>query len=124
VKRPYRKFILKELKEFANKNWDSLTELKKILSEIELRQDRDVILEFECEIGERIEYLLKQEIKQKKAEELEAKRLAKYEGIFKWPTTDAPASKYKFKGNMFWYKDGLLSFVGYKVGCNGETKKI
>ena len=41
------------------------------------------------------------------------------EGYFKWPSTDAPAAKYGFKGNAFFYKDGLLSYVGYKVGNDG-----
>lgn len=46
------------------------------------------------------------------------------EGYFEWPSTDAPAAKYGFKGNAFFYKDGLLSYVGYNVGNDGERTVV
>ena len=43
---------------------------------------------------------------------------------FLWPSTNAPASRRGYKGDFFDYEDGLLSFVGYQVGVNGETSDI
>ena len=45
-------------------------------------------------------------------------------GCFEWPSTDAPASKHGFTGDFFDYKDGLLSYVGYRVGKTGESESI
>jgi hypothetical protein len=46
----------------------------------------------------------------------------KEEGFFEWPSTDAPASIHGFSGDQFFYKEGLLSYVGYRVGRNGESQ--
>jgi hypothetical protein len=45
------------------------------------------------------------------------------DGYFDWPTTDAPASKFGFKGDNFFYKDGLLSYVGYSAGITAPTQQ-
>ena len=57
MSRPYRTKSLWQLKEIAEQNWHSLPELNKILEEIELRENRDANLEFECKLGEQIEIL-------------------------------------------------------------------
>jgi hypothetical protein len=46
------------------------------------------------------------------------------DGYFDWPTTDAPASKFGFKGDNFFYKDGLLSYVGYSAGVTAPTQQM
>lgn len=43
---------------------------------------------------------------------------------FKWPTTDAPAGANGFTGDHFWYQEGLLSFVGYRVGKTHGVPRI
>ena len=40
---------------------------------------------------------------------------------FPWPTTDAPASRFGFCGDFFFYQDGVLSFLGYHVGRSGRS---
>jgi hypothetical protein len=45
------------------------------------------------------------------------------QGFFEWPVTDAPASRFGFQGDVFFYTDGLLSYVGYSVGANGPPIK-
>lgn len=42
---------------------------------------------------------------------------------FPWPTTRAPIGKYGL-GDVFHYKRGLLSYVGYSVGRSGEQEDI
>ena len=46
------------------------------------------------------------------------------EGFFEWPFTDAPASTHGFSGDKFFYKEGLLSYVGYHVGQQGVHESI
>lgn len=43
---------------------------------------------------------------------------------FDWPSTDAPAGTYGFSGKHWHYKEGLLSYVGYRVGRNGVDKQV
>ncbi|MBI5945579.1 MAG: hypothetical protein HY864_14555 [Chloroflexi bacterium] len=45
-----------------------------------------------------------------------------HEGFFMWPSTHAPASKHGFNGDVFFYRRGLLSYVGYRVGQQGISK--
>ena len=40
---------------------------------------------------------------------------------FPWPATDAPASRFGFHGDFFFYQDGVLSFLGYHVGRSGGS---
>ncbi len=44
--------------------------------------------------------------------------------VFEWPSTDAPASKYGYIGDFFFYEEGLLSFVGYEVGQQGQPVRL
>ena len=46
------------------------------------------------------------------------------DGYFEWPSTDAPASIFGFEGDFFFYQEGLLSFVGYRAGHNGESDLV
>jgi hypothetical protein len=38
---------------------------------------------------------------------------------FLWPSTAVLPSSHALGGDQFWYSDGLLSFMGYRVGQNG-----
>ena len=42
---------------------------------------------------------------------------------FEWPTTHAPISTTGFCNYFYEYDKGLLSYVGYSTGKNGESKK-
>ena len=123
--RPYKTYYLRELKSIAEENWHSLNELKNILSEIEQRGNKDPNLEFEIELGKQIETLQEQEIIQSRETDTQQKKQYKKQGYFPWPTTNAPISKYGSSGVQFhWEGEGLLSYVGYKVGHHGESIKI
>ena len=43
---------------------------------------------------------------------------------FPWPSTEAPASQYGFQGDFFFYDKGLLQYVGYSVGHDGEPLHV
>lgn len=90
-----------ELLEIAHKNWDNLLLLEKILEELQHRNSpagKDAREQVAARVAE----------------------LKQAQHTFKWPSTDAPAGKYGFNGEEYWYQQGLLGFVGYKVGSNGE----
>ena len=40
-------------------------------------------------------------------------------GYFKWPTTDAPVGNGEVDDSFFQYRQGLLRFLGYRVGASG-----
>ena len=42
---------------------------------------------------------------------------------FPWPTTNAPIGIHGL-GDVFSYKEGLLSYVGYRVGHEGEPRQV
>ncbi len=42
---------------------------------------------------------------------------------FPWPTTNAPIGIHGL-GDVFKYKEGLLSYVGYRVGNEGEPERV
>lgn len=95
-----------ELLDLAKDNWGNLLLLEKILEELKLRTSK---------AG-------------RDAHEQVVKRVSTFKckshDSFKWPSTDAPAGQYGFSGEEFWYQQGLLRFVGYKVGINGEPSSI
>jgi hypothetical protein len=39
--------------------------------------------------------------------------------FFHWPSTAVLPSSQALDGDQFWYSEGLLSFMGYRVGQNG-----
>ena len=43
------------------------------------------------------------------------------EESFLWPDTGILPSSEALSGDQFWYQDGLLSFMGYRVGSNGVS---
>lgn len=53
----------------------------------------------------------------------QTRRQRREDGYFDWPTTDAPASKFGFKGDNFTYQEGLLSYVGYSAGVNAPNQE-
>ena len=53
----------------------------------------------------------------------EVRQQRRKDGYFDWPTTDAPASRFGFKGDNFTYNHGLLSYVGYSAGANAPNSE-
>lgn len=52
----------------------------------------------------------------------EMEKLAALEAkYFKWPTTDAPGGDGEVDDSFFQYHQGLLGFVGYRVGASGVS---
>jgi len=43
---------------------------------------------------------------------------------FDWPTTDAPAGIHGLLGDQYWFKKGLLAYVGYIVGKTYGKPKV
>ena len=140
--RPHKPRTLRELSNIAHENWGNLHELQKISDEISERlqpRSRSVsdYLQLQIDIGRQMEFLQRQQRKRAAAEEAqqaerdEAERKRQWEqyrreGYFPWPSTDAPASGPGggFRGEKPWYTDGLLSYVGYKVGNDGVRQQI
>lgn len=97
-----------EILDIAEENWDNLVLLKKLQAELEYRSSNagiNALNQVSARIGE-----------------LEVQE----QNAFEWPSTDAPGGNGSLSDDQFWYKDGLLSFVGYRVGkTNGleEAKR-
>jgi hypothetical protein len=104
----------------------SLNDLEDIISILQERKN-SYAFRIMLYVGKLIER--RQEEKRKQNHEqshIERRRLKllNQAGYFEWPSTDAPASIHGFSGDKFFYKDGLLSYVGYKVGRKGIVKYI
>jgi len=124
--RKYRTFKSVDLLEIAFSNKDNKIILEEIIIELQERNntqaDKAVI-----KVGQLLEAKKKEDYQLKKElEEIEnTKRLRRnLEGYFDWPLTDAPASRHSFTGDHYFYKEGLLSFIGYRVGRNGTPQNI
>lgn len=103
MSRPYSNFYADDIEEHADENWDDPDVLKALLDELEYRSTHRA-----CVVKNKI---------QKRFKELSSPK------GFKWPSTDAPASKYGYIDNNYWYKEGLLSFVGYHVGTTKGVRE-
>jgi len=124
--RPYRTTPSRVLLEIASSRAISIPDLECILNELAERRNDHALLVY-CEVGK----LLEQAKERKRREdEIENEKPHHQErqidrrGYFHWPSTDAPASTSGFFGNHWHYKEGLLSFVGYRVGRNGVEKQL
>ena len=97
MEREYMKKWASEILEIAYADWENEILLKKLLSELKYRSSNPGVSA--------------REIIEKRLEELSSNKTA-----FKWPSTDAPAGVNGFSGDQYWYQEGLLSYVGYRVG--------
>jgi hypothetical protein len=116
-----------QLLKLAEENPYDFYLLKKIANELQQRKD-DFSFEVLLKLGKLLEDAQQLE-NDSKREERAYKRdtlmRRELEGIFDWPSTDAPASEYGFIGDIYFYKDGLLDYVGYNVGVtNGKPEVI
>jgi hypothetical protein len=125
--RPYLTKQTKQLLEIAHSPSCSVDVLKEIMTELSERKN-DFAFRALFEVGKLLEQAQEAELQRHKVEELkraENLRRRNQEGFFEWPSTDAPASIHGFTGDVFFYKDGLLSYVGYRVGRQqGAPKHI
>jgi hypothetical protein len=130
--RPHRKYSANELKEIAKKNPSSSEILQSILDEFSHRKSRRA-----RRIKDYVKLLLAESEKSKRVAQASPNSTRRSlfstdiqpkqkepDGWFPWPLTNAPATKFGYLGDVFDYKDGLLSYVGYKVGHNGERGQV
>ncbi len=124
MSRQYRIVPTSQLLDLSHSSSESVSVLQAVIAELQERKN-DRALHALIEVGALLERALEEERirrrHQQQAERLRVLRL-KEEGFFEWPSTDAPASIYGFSGDQFFYKDGLLSYVGYRVGRNGAPQ--
>lgn len=116
--RPYLTKRTSQLLEIARSSSSSVNSLTDIMAELSERKN-DFAFEALLEVGKLLEQAQEQELQRHKVEELNrAAYLCQrnQEGFFEWPSTNAPASIYGLSGDVFFYKEGLLSYVGYRVG--------
>jgi len=124
--RPYRTTPSQRLLEIAHGSTTSIRDLENIFYELAERKNPHALWVYR-QVGELLE-----QAKDRAYSEQQAIRLGERErlidrimqGYFDWPSTDAPASTSGFSGNHWHYKEGLLSFVGYRVGRNGADKQV
>lgn len=80
------------------------------------------------EVGRLLEQAQDRELQRHKNEQMKRDtylRQRNQEGFFEWPSTNAPASTYSLSSDVFLNTDGLLSYVGYRVGRTlGVSKQI
>jgi len=123
--RPNRTTPSRSLLEIARSPAISIQELENILNILAERKNNYALFVC-CEVGKLLEQAKERKRREDEIEELrqeERRRDRLQQGYFDWPSTDAPASTSGFCGNHWSYKDGLLSFVGYRVGRNGLDKQ-
>ena len=103
--RPYMDKWADEILEIVRADWENQVLLQKLLSELKFRSSNAGVY----------------------AREVVEERLAELfssNSAFKWPSTDAPAGNNGFTGDQYWYQEGLLSYVGYRVGkTHGVSEK-
>jgi hypothetical protein len=128
MNRPYLEKSAKQLLEIAYSPSCSEKILKDIVHELSIRNSDNAFQAY-IEVGKLLEQAQEEELKHRKEKERQHASgqymlQRNQEGFFEWPSTNAPASKFGFKGDIFFYKDGLLSYVGYRVGYDGVRKHI
>lgn len=124
--RPYRTARSRRLLELARSPSCTLANLRDIAAELAERKNK-LAFQAYLEVGRLLESAEKEERRQvQERQQAERQRVLrrKLEGFFDWPSTDAPASVYGFRGDVFFYQDGLLRYVGYRVGRQGEPHDI
>jgi len=90
----------------AQENWNNLDLLKNLQAELNYRSSS---------AGVRVRNEVNKRIAELKAQE---------QFSFKWPSTYAPGGNGQLSGDQFWYKDGLLSYVGYRVGKTHGLEEV
>lgn len=124
--RPFLKKSSRQLLEWARLPSCSLTELRAIAAELAERKN-DVAFQAYLEVGGLLQSAEAEERRQvqerQRAERQQALR-RRSDGFFDWPSTDAPASIHGYVGDVFHYQDGLLRYVGYSVGRQGEPQTV
>lgn len=113
--RPHRATRTRRLLEIARLPGTSIAELEEIVAELHERKN-PVAFRALLEVGALLQAARDQERVRQQSE----RRRREQEGYFEWPSTDAPATLHGYLCDVFFYKDGLLSYVGYRVGHEGE----
>jgi hypothetical protein len=124
--RPHQTVSTRQLLDLARSPSASISALQDIVFELHKRKNRYAIRAL-IEVGKLLERAQEEEHRQRRDQqraERERQLQLRQEGFFEWPSTDAPASIYGFSGDQFFYQDGLLSYVGYRVGRNSRPLHI
>ena len=95
-----------EILQIAQGDWNNLILLNKLYAELKFRTTK---------AGVRVRNIVFERIEELKLET---------ETAFEWPSTDAPAGQGGFTGDQYWYQEGVLSYVGYRVGITHGIAKI
>lgn len=98
VDRPYIQLLTAELRQLLEDNIDDPNVLHRIFVELLFRERRPA-RELRAMVAERLAALS--------------------ESYFKWPTTEASQGIDHLDDTQFQYQQGLLGFVGYRVGAYG-----
>lgn len=121
--RPYRKIPSQRLLEIARESRASIRDLEEIIQEFAQRK-KDYLLPMYIEVGELLQKTIDEDRIPEPVDGEPTDPTGPKSGYFDWPSTDAPGSKSGFSGIHWYYKEGLLSFVGYRVGRNGIEKEV
>lgn len=100
--RRYLRYRAYQILQVAKENCKNEAILKELLEELKFRSTNEALIAKE-EIEELLD-IIKPD-------------------YFEWPTTHAPISTIGFCDDFYCYKTGLLSYVGYSTGKNGEPTK-
>ena len=117
--RQYRIVKANDLLKVAERDDITIAVLEEIVAELGQRKNSHALYVL-LKVGEILEAAMKRRREKSDQRRRSIKEMIEQEGYFEWPSTDAPASRYGFSGDVFFYKDGILSYVGYKVGYDGE----
>lgn len=96
--RPFIQMTWRQLEKMADAFWHDSQTLQEILAELPTRK-RLGALRLRVKIAGRLVELSKES--------------------FLWPSTAALPSSKALDDDQFWYENGLLSFMGYRVGSSG-----
>jgi hypothetical protein len=121
----FRSTSAHELLKLAYANCEDLALLEQINAALAERKN-PVAFHIQLEIGtllQRAHDKQRRRALTMRREEESLLRRRMQQGFFEWPVTDAPASRFGFQGDVFFYEEGLLSYVGYSVGANGPPIK-
>jgi hypothetical protein len=94
---PYMQLLTADLERLANEKWESAQELHLLYSELVFRSKRKAVL-----LRSRIEV-----------------KLRDMTSYFPWPTTDVAEGGSRGGQVVFTVEQGMLGFMGYRVGANG-----
>lgn len=100
VERPYKSDSAAELERRVEGHWDTPEELHKIYVELNFRTRRKAV---------ELRFLIEA-------------RLKDFTQYFAWPTTEAGDGSGSIDPSVFNVGQGMLGFLGYRVGANGLTE--